>query len=149
MRQEPKEFGGTPGAIGLIIFSHFIPFYFALSLRYSSGGFYYPSSLNQLIENFVEECSPTWSAFFLYTGFFFVHLILAAVLLGPEVKGLPVPTENNRQYTYKCNALASLYLTLVLVALFHLTGIFRLTILADQFGSVLCVAVIFSDLVSL
>ena len=149
MSKEPKEFGGTPGAIGLMIFSHFVPFYFALSLRYSSGGLYFPSSSTELIEHFKESCLPTWSAFFLYTGFFLAHLILAAILPGPEVKGLPVPTENNRQYTYKCNALASWYLTLICVAIFHVTGILRFTILADQFGSVLCVAVIFSDLLAI
>jgi len=148
MGKEEKEFGGTLGAIGLMIFSHFVPFYFALSLRYNSGGFYYPSSLNALIQNFKETCSPTWSAFFLYTGFCLLQLIFAAILPGPEVKGLPVPTENNRQYIYKCNALASWYITLVLVAVLHLTGIVRLTILADQFGSVLCVAVICSDILS-
>ncbi|CAF0950173.1 unnamed protein product [Adineta steineri] len=148
MRREEKEFGGTPGAIGLIIFSHFVPFYLALSLQYSSGGLYYPSSFNTLLQNFKETCLPTWSAFFLYTGFCLLQLIFAAILPGPEVKGLPVPTENNRQYTYKCNALASWYATLLLVAILHLTGIIRLTILADQFGSVLCVAVICSDILS-
>ncbi|CAF1415365.1 unnamed protein product [Adineta ricciae] len=148
MRKEEKEFGGTLGAIGLMIFSHFIPFYFALSLRYSSGGFYWPLSSDELIENLKESCSPTWSAFFLYTGFCFLQLIFAAILPGPQVKGLPVPTENNRQYTYNCNALASWYITLVLVAVLHVTGLVRLTILADQFGSVLCVAVICSDIVS-
>jgi delta24(24(1))-sterol reductase len=149
MGKESKEFGGTPGAIGLMIFSHFLPFYFALSLRYSSGGIYYPSSFDQFIQNFKETCSPTWSTFFLYTGFFLTHLILAAILPGPEVKGLPVPTENNRQYIYKCNALVSWYLTLIVVSICHVTGIFRLTRLADQFGSVLCVAVIFSDILSI
>ncbi|CAF2120837.1 unnamed protein product [Rotaria magnacalcarata] len=86
--------------------------------------------------------------FFFYTGFFVIQLILAAILPGPEVKSLPVPTENNRQYTYKCNALSSWYLTLIAGGILHFTGIFRLTILADNFGSILCVAVIFSDILS-
>ncbi|CAF3522949.1 unnamed protein product, partial [Adineta steineri] len=148
MGKEEKEFGGTPGAIGLIIFSHFVPFYFALSLQYSSGGLYFPSSFDTLLQNFKETCSPTWSAFFLYTGFCLLQLIFAATLPGLVIKGLPVPTENNRQYTYNCNALTSWYVTLVLVAVLHLTGIIRLTILADQFGSVLCVAVICADILS-
>ena len=148
MGKEEKEFGGTPGAIGLMIFSHFVPFYFALSLRYSSGGLYYPSSLEELIRNFTEACSPTWSAFFLYTGFCLLQLIFAATLPGLVIKGLPVPTEKNRQYTYNCNALASWYVTLILVAVLHVTGLVRLTLLADQFGAVLCVAVICSDILS-
>ncbi|CAF1164301.1 unnamed protein product [Rotaria sordida] len=148
MSKEQKEFGGTIGAIGLMIFSHFVPFYFTLSLRYNSGGLYFPLSFNEFIENFKETCSPTWSAFYLYTGFCLLQLIFAAILPGLKVKGLPVPTENNRQYTYNCNALASWYLTLILLTIFHITGIFRLTILVDQFGSVLCVAVICSDILS-
>jgi len=149
MSVEPKEFGGTIGAICIMIFSHVIPFYFALSLRYSSGGIYYPSSFDEFIDHVNESCLPTWTAFFLYTGFCLSHLVLAAILPGPEVKGLPIPTENNRQYTYKCNALASWYLTLIILPILHLTGLFKITILADQFGSVLCVAVICSDLVSI
>ncbi|CAF3752037.1 unnamed protein product [Rotaria socialis] len=148
MAKEEKEFGGTLGAIGIMIFSHFIPFYFALSLQYNSGGLYFPSSINEFIENFKETCSPTWSNFFLYTGFFVIQLIFAAILPGLEVKGLPLPTENNRQYTYKCNALSSWYLTLIVGGILHFTGIFRLTILADNVGSILCVAVIFSDILS-
>jgi len=148
MVEEKLEFGGTKGAIGLILFSHFVPFYFLLSLQYNSGGLYVPSSFNQLIADLKESCSPTWSAFFLYTGFCLLQLVFAAILPGLQIKGLPVPTENNRQYTYNCNALASWYVTLVLVAVLHLTGILKLTILADQLGSVLCVAVIVGDIVS-
>lgn len=148
MAKEEKEFGGTAGAIGLMIFSHFVPFYFVLSLRYNSGGLYFPSSIEVLTEQLVETCTPTLSAAFLYLGFVGLQVIFAAILPGLEVKGLPVPTEKNRQYVYNCNALASWYVTLCLVALAHLTGIYPLTNLADQFGSVLCVAVISSDIIS-
>ena len=148
MAKEEKEFGGTKGAIGLIIFSHVVPFYFALSLRHNAGGLYWPSSFAEFTGNFYETCFPSWSASCLYLGYVLLQLIFAAVLPGVNVKGLPVPTENNRQYTYKCNALASWYVTLALVAICHVTGLYRLTKLADQFGSMLCVAVIFSDIVS-
>lgn len=146
--REEKEFGGTQGAIGLMIFSHFVPFYFVLSLRYSSGGLYQPSSFGEFLKNFQETCSPTWSAASVYLGFCALQLIFAAILPGLKVKGLPVPTEKNRQYVYNCNALASWYVTLVLVTVFHYTGLYRLTNLADEFGSVLCVAVIFSDILA-
>jgi len=52
-------------------------------------------------------------------------VFIVAILPGPKVKSLPVPSENNLQYTYKCNALANWYLTLAVVALFHVTRISR------------------------
>ncbi len=76
-------------------------------------------------------------------------VFIVAILPGPKVKGLPVPSENNLQYTCKCNALASWFLTLALVAVFHLTRIFRLRILANQFSPMLCVVVTSSDILSI
>mgnify|MGYP006331674303 CR=1 FL=1 len=55
MAKEEKEFGGTLGAIGIMIFSHFVPFYFALSLQYNSGGLYFPASMNEFFENFLRK----------------------------------------------------------------------------------------------
>jgi delta24(24(1))-sterol reductase len=145
---DKKEFGGTAGAIGLILFSHFVPFYFVLSLKCVSGGLYWPSSLSELFSDLQNTCSPTLVAFVIYVGFCLIQVIFAAILPGVIVKGLPIPTENNRQYSYNCNALASWYITLVLVVILHLTGIFPLTILTDQFGSILSVAVICSDILA-
>lgn len=143
-----KEFGGAPGAVGLIVFSHFVPFYFVLSLTYASGGVYWTSSLSEFLLDMKHACSPTWSAFAVYLGFCLIQVIFAALLPGAIVKGLPVPTENNRQYTYNCNALASWYITLAAIPILHLTGLFPITILVDQFGSILCVAVICSDILA-
>lgn len=143
-----KEFGGTTGAFVIIIISHILPFYFVLSLKYASGGLYSPSSLSELLDHYQESCSPTWSSFFIYVGFCLLQLILAALLPGVEVNGLPIPTENNRQYKYHCNALICWYLTLIGLPVLHVTGLFRLTILVDEFGSILTVAVIFSDLLA-
>jgi Delta24(24(1))-sterol reductase len=145
---DEKEFGGTRGAIGLILFSHFIPFYFVLSLKYASGGLYWPQSLPDLFVDFQQACSPTWTAVSIYVGFCVIQLIFAAILPGAIVKGLPIPSENNRQYTYNCNALASWYITLICLPLLHVTGVYRLTVLVDEFGSILCVAIICSDIIA-
>jgi delta24(24(1))-sterol reductase len=89
---DKKEFGGTPGAIGLIVFSHIVPFYFVLSLKYSSGGLYWPSSLSELFIDLQQTCSPTLTAFVIYVGFCLIQVIFAAILPGVIVKGLPIPT---------------------------------------------------------
>ncbi|CAF3514257.1 unnamed protein product [Didymodactylos carnosus] len=148
MGEPGKEFGGTPGNIGLMIFSHVLPFYFCLSLKYSSGGIYWPSSFADFFIDFKNCCTPTITAFLVYIGFFLIQLFFAAFLPGLKVKGLPVPTENNFQYSYNCNALYSWYLSLILAAVVHITGIFPLTYLANNFGSILCCSVIFSDILS-
>jgi delta24(24(1))-sterol reductase len=48
----------------------------------------------------------------------------------------------NKQLKYLCNALSSWYATLVLSAVLHVTGIFRLTAIIENFGSIMTVAII-------
>ena len=50
---------------------------------------------------------------------------------------------------YNCNALSSLYATLVTAAGLHYTGIFRLTEIIDHFGHIMSVAMIWGFGVSL
>ena len=68
---------------------------------------------------------------------------------GPIIKGLPVPSENNKQYSYLCNALYSWYFTLALVFILHYTGLFPLTFLMDNFGSMMVTSMVSGDIVAL
>jgi delta24(24(1))-sterol reductase len=65
------------------------------------------------------------------------------------VKGLPVPSESNVQHRYLCNGAASWYATIALVVLLHVTGLLRLSWLADHTGHVLTVALLFADAMSI
>lgn len=143
-----KEFGGSRGALGIMIFSHIIPLYLVLSLKYALGGLYYPQSFIELMDHLKESCCPTWIGCGIYFGFLIIQLIFAALLPGVEVRGLPIPKENHRQYRYYCNALSSWYLTLFSLPLIHSTNLFRLTLFVDHFGSILSVSMIFSDILS-
>lgn len=78
-----------------------------------------------------------------------LQIALAFVMPGPKIKGLPVPSENNKQYEYHCNALYSWYFTLALVFMLHYTGLFHITFLMDNFGSMLVTSMISGDIVSL
>lgn len=58
--------------------------------------------------------------------------------------GLPVPSLGYRSLTYHCNALSSFYTTLLLAAVLHLTGLFRLPWLIESFGPLMSWSIIIS-----
>ena len=92
---------------------------------------------------------PTYSSVLVYWGFMILQIILAFIMPGPIIKGLPVPSENNKQYSYLCNALYSWYFTLALVFILHYTGLFPLTFLMDNFGSMMVTSMVSGDIVAL
>ena len=63
-------------------------------------------------------------------------------------EGLPVPSLGYKTLMYNCNALTSLYATLVTAGALHYTGIFRLTEIIDNFGHLMTVAMIWGFAVS-
>eukprot|EP00842_Homolaphlyctis_polyrhiza_P001692 jgi/Hompol1/2523/HPOL_000078-RA len=67
---------------------------------------------------------------------------------GPTVKGLPVPSLHNRQLEYLCNGVSSFYVTLVASAILHISGIFPLELIIDNFGSLLTVSILSGILVT-
>lgn len=83
-----------------------------------------------------------------YWGFMGLQLVLAAVMPGVAVKGLPVPEEKDKQHTYYCNALGCWYFTLALAAGLHLSRVLPLTFLADNYGAVLVASMLSGNLVA-
>lgn len=63
-------------------------------------------------------------------------------------EGLPVPSLGYKTLMYKCNALSSLYFTMATAAVLHVTHIFRLTEIIDNYGHLMSVAMIYGFLVS-
>lgn len=66
----------------------------------------------------------------------------------PNFPGLPVPSNDYKALLYHCNALSSWYTTLILAAVFHLTGIFRLPLLIEHFGPLMTVSMITSFIIT-
>lgn len=146
------EFGGPLGVLFIIIFAHFLVYYLWISMTYYQGGLLYPSSLedsslffSRMWQHIVDGASPTSYTFVVYIGFFSIQMFLAWCMPGLWVKGLPVQSEGNIQYKYLCNSAASWYLSLTIMAILQLTGLFRLTEFADNLGHLLTAAVIVSD----
>jgi delta24(24(1))-sterol reductase len=152
-RFEPRselEFGGPLGVTAILVLSHLLVYYLWLSIAHFHGGIV---PLSQLFSaatwhQLAGGAAPTLHAALLYFGFLALQLVLAWIMPGVTVEGLPVPSENGRRYRYRCNGAASWYATLLVVAVLHATGLVPLTALADHLGSVLTVAVIFADVVA-
>lgn len=150
------EFGGPVGTSIMIIFFHFLVYYFYVSAFYYKGLLFYPSSFSDIIpffgrmwQHIAEGASPTVYGFAIYIGFFLIELFLAKWIPGFMVKGLPVPSEGNKQRDYLCNGASCWYVTLILAFILHFSGIFRLTELIDNFGHIVTAAIIFIDILAL
>ncbi len=71
-----------------------------------------------------------------------------AWLPGIRMKGLPIPSQGNIQLEYVCNGIWAWYATLIGVAAAHLSGLYPLTRVWDQFGSLMTVAILAGDAVA-
>lgn len=76
------------------------------------------------------------------------QLILAFIMPGYKQEGLPVPSLGYKTLMYNCNAIACLYATMVAAAGLHVTNIFRLTEIIDNYGHLMTVAIIYGFAVS-
>src|SRR5262249_55764219 len=144
--QGSREFGGPIGVAAIMVVSHVLIYYLWISITYHQGALVRPASLadlwpfaQRMWAHIVEGAWPTWRAAAIYFGFLGFETLLAYSMPGPWIKGLPVPSEGDVQHRYLCNGAASWYVTLATAALLHVTGIFRLTELADNLGPILTV----------
>jgi len=65
-------------------------------------------------------------------------------LIAPGPKGRGATLKDGRSLEYSFNGLACWYITLPLICVLHYTGVFRITELYDNFGSLLTVASLFA-----
>ncbi len=145
-KRKGLEFGGPVGCLMIMIFSHVVPYYLWYSLEFKNSQPFVPRVTDFFI--LVEHVWPTWRAAGLYLGFILFQFLLALLVPGFEGKGMPLPHENGKQLKYNCNAIQAWYITLVTVAVLHWSNILPLTLLMDEFGPILTVAMIFSNIVA-
>ncbi len=150
------EFGGSAGAVVIMVASYGLVYFMWIAWRFHDGATPFPTSLSEVsgftssaIEQISTHAAPTWEAAFVYLGFVAMQAGFAAFLPGIRVKGLPLPSAGGRRLEYVANALWAWYATLALVSLLHFSGVYPLGRVADNFGSMLTIAVGFSTAVSL
>ncbi|MGZ3707810.1 MAG: delta(24(24(1)))-sterol reductase, partial [Bdellovibrionota bacterium] len=143
------EFGGPIGAVFIMLFSHFLVYYLWVTVSFHGASAYFPNFFSDIFEHVRNDAAPTTETALFYVGFILLQALFAYTLPGVRSKGLPIPSLGGKALDYLCNGAAAWYVTLLLAAGLHISGIFRLTFLVDHLGPLLTVSVIFGDLVAL
>ena len=92
---------------------------------------------------------PSLKAWSIYWVFFIFEAALYMYAPGIWAKGKPLPHENGKQLDYYCSGMWSWWTTIALACIAHVTGVFKLYTLVDEFGPLLSVAIISGFAVSI
>lgn len=142
------EFGGPLGVSLLMVLFPILMVYFYLCLEFHHGHLQNPL-LQEFWTSGVPSIIPTYRATMIYMIFNAFQLFTAATLPGDKVLGLPVPSLGGKQLEYLCNGVATWYADLVLIAFLHFTGFFPITIVIQEIGPIMSVAMIWGFVVSI
>eukprot|EP00667_Euglena_gracilis_P032540 EG_transcript_50363 len=101
------EFGGPIGCTCIMVLSPILMYYFWVCLEYYGGALQYPGSLgtpeglaayaSRMAGHVAAGAYPTLRAFNIYTVFMLFQIVIAILLPGPVIEGLPIPSENFRK----------------------------------------------------
>ena len=92
---------------------------------------------------------PTLKAWVMYWGFLLFQAVCYISLPGVSVYGKRLEHEGGKRLEYYCSGVWSLYTTIGVAAVLHVTGVFKLYTIIDEFGPVMSVAIISGFLVSI
>lgn len=149
------EFGGSCGVLAMMIGFPLLMYYMWIGATYYDGQFPVPAegqSFGEFFEHLAhlvyEGAFPSAKAWTMYWVFFIFEGACYVLLPGVWGKGKPLPHEGGKQLSYYCSAVASFYTTLAIAAALHVSGLFKLYTIIDEFGSIMSVAIISGFLVS-
>jgi len=151
------DFGGTPGVTAMMIGFPLLMYYMWIGATYYDGKFPTRSSPNQSYGDFFQHlfnlaytgAFPHVRAWLIYWVFFIVQGVFYLTLPGVYSKGKPLAHMGGKQLPYYCNGVWSFYTSILLALGLHVTGIFKLYTLIDEFGPIMSVAIISGFLVSI
>ncbi|KAF8141513.1 ergosterol biosynthesis ERG4/ERG24 [Boletus edulis] len=151
----PYEFGGPWGVTAMMIGFPLLMYYLWICLWFYDGKLVSPASMDDIVPflhrmwvHVRDDASPNAYAWKVYTGLIVFQLFLAWVVPGYQQEGLPVPSLGYKTLMYNCNALWSIYITMITAALLHYYNIFRLTEIINNYGHIMSVAMIYGFAVS-
>ena len=135
--------------------SHALMLYLWIAWRFHDGTLFHPAGLSDVGPFFarvweltVAHATPAWSTFAIYWAFLAVQGLMAAVVPGLEIKGLPVASRGGRRLVYRCNGVTVWWVTLAGIAALHFTGTFPLQTIYEQFGSLMVVSMISANAIA-
>ena len=148
-------FGRALGAGVGIVLSHALILYVWIAWRFHDGAVLYPADyadvgpfFAQMWELIAAHAAPTWSTFAIYWAFLAVQGVMAVVIPGLEIKGLPIASRGGRRLVYRCNAITAWWLTLAGVAVLHVTGVFPLQTIFERLGAFMVAAMITANAIA-
>ncbi len=149
------EFGGAWGVSAMMVGFPLLMWYMWIGATYYDGRFPSPAP-GESLPDFImhlghlvyDGAFPSAKAWFIYWSFFLFEMVCYLYLPGATTKGKPLPQEGGKQLTYYCSGVWSFYTTVAVAATIHVTGIFKLYTLIDEFGPLMSVAIITGYLVS-
>lgn len=150
------EFGGSWGVSAMMIGFPLLMWYMWIGATYYDGHLPLPKSgesirqfASSLAKLVYEGAFPSLKAWSLYWGFLLFEAACYILLPGVTVYGKPLEHEGGRQLKYHCSGVWSFYLTIVVAAALHVSGLLPLYTLLDEFGPLMSVAIISGFLVSI
>lgn len=143
------EFGGSFGTGALIIGFPLLMWYMFVGAKYYDGKPPLPSD-DQTWTDFARHVAglayagafPTRKAWLIYWCFFAMEMVFYYVLPGVTGHGKRLHHEGGKQLKYFCNAYVSFYTTIAIAAVMHVSGIFPLYTVIDEFGPIMSVAIL-------
>ena len=151
-----KEFGGSAGVSAMMIGFPLLMWYMWIGSTFYDGGFPRPTE-DQSFGEFFEHLFnlvythgfPSVRAWTIYWGFLVFEGFCYCLMPGIWGYGKPLPHLNGKQLPYYCSAYSSFYATIVIALGLHISGVFPLYTLIDEFGPIMSVAILSGFLVSL
>lgn len=143
------EFGGPIFVSVMMIGFPALMYYMWVGATYYDGKLPMPEP-GQSISDFskhmgslvYEGAFPHLRAWTIYWVFFMLEGAFYLYMPGIFAKGKVLPHLGGQQLDYYCSAVWSWWATMVLAAALHVTGLFRLETIIDEFGPLMSVAII-------
>ncbi|KAI4161703.1 MAG: hypothetical protein LQ342_004711 [Letrouitia transgressa] len=152
---EHMEFGGSFGVSLMMIGFPLLMYYMWIGATFYDGHFPWPAKSQRFLEFLkhlvllaYEGAFPTLKAWVIYWTFFGFEALCYLFLPGIWTKGKPLPHKGGRRLDYYCSGPWSFYTTIVVAATLHVTGIFKLYTVLDEFGPLMSVAILSGIIVS-
>ena len=150
------EFGGSWGVTAMMIGFPLLMWYMWIGATYYDGHPPLPKQgesqlhfLRHLADLVYSGAFPSLKAWIIYWGFLVFQGICYLYLPGIYANGKPLEHEGGKSLQYYCSGLWSWYVTIVTVAVLHVSGLFKLYTIIDDFGPLMSVAIISGFIVSI
>lgn len=149
------EFGGSWGVSAMMVGFPLLMYYMWIGATYYDGRLPRPTKeqdgwqfMREMVRLAYNGAFPSLKAWSIYWSFFIFEALCYVYLPGITTKGKPLEHEGGKQLVYYCSGIWSFYVTIVMMAALHLTGLFKLYTVIDDFGPLMSVAIITGFIVS-